>query len=226
VIPGARLVILGKQGAGKGTQCVRLSRHYVVPHISTGDMFRAAVRSGSEFGKQAKIYMEAGDLIPDEVVVGVVRERLAQDDTASRGFVLDGFPRTVHQAESLDDILTPRGIDMAIDLEVDTEVVLRRLASRRVCSDCGANFSLDNPPKVNWTCDVCGGEVIQREDDTEGAIRRRLELYERETAPLIAWYSARGAMMPVDGVGTPDEVTSRLLKLLDEHRAARRHAGG
>ncbi len=219
MIPGARLVMLGKQGAGKGTQCVRLSRHYVVPHISTGDMFRAAVRSGSEFGHQAKKYMEAGELIPDEVVVGVVRERLAQDDTASRGFVLDGFPRTVHQAEALDEMLSPRGIDLAIDIEVDTEVVLRRLASRRVCSDCGANFSLDNPPKVNWTCDVCGGEVILREDDTEAAIRRRLELYARETAPLIAWYQARGTLMPVEGVGTPDEVTSRLLKLVDERRA-------
>jgi adenylate kinase len=224
VIPGARLVILGKQGAGKGTQCVRLSRHYVVPHISTGDMFRAAVRSGSEFGKQANTYMEAGDLIPDEVVIGVVRERLAQDDTANRGFVLDGFPRTVHQAESLDDILRPQGIDMAIDIEVDTELVLRRLASRRVCSDCGANFSLDNPPKVNWTCDVCGGEVIQREDDTEAAIRRRLELYERETSPLIAWYQARGTLVPVEGVGTPDEVTSRLLKVVDEWRASSRRA--
>src|SRR6516165_4374249 len=178
----------------------------------------------SPASRKARAFMDAGELIPDEVVVEVVQERLAQDDTANRGFILDGFPRTVHQAEALEDLLAPTGIDLAIDLEVDTEVVLRRLASRRVCSDCGANFSLDNPPKVNWTCDVCGGEVIQREDDTEGAIRRRLELYERETAPLIAWYSARGAMMPVDGVGTPDEVTSRLLKLLDEHRAARRHA--
>ena len=222
MVPGARLVILGKQGAGKGTQCVRLSRHYVVPHISTGDMFRAAVRSGSEFGEQAKAYMDAGELIPDEVVVGVVKERLGQDDTANRGFVLDGFPRTVHQAESLDEILAPRGIDLAIDIEVDTEVVLRRLASRRVCSDCGANFSLDHPPKVNWTCDVCGGEVIQREDDTEGAIRRRLELYERETAPLIAWYSTRGTLMPVEGMGSPDEVTTRLVKVVDESRMGSR----
>jgi adenylate kinase len=222
VVPGARLVILGKQGAGKGTQCVRLSRHYVVPHISTGDMFRAAVRSGSEFGEQARAYMDAGELIPDEVVVGVVTERLGQDDTANRGFVLDGFPRTVHQAESLEQILAPRGIDLAIDIEVDTEVVLRRLASRRVCSDCGANFSLDRPPKVNWTCDVCGGEVIQREDDTEAAIRRRLELYERETAPLIAWYSSHGALVPVEGMGTPDEVTARMVKLVDESRTATR----
>jgi adenylate kinase len=222
VIPGARVIMLGKQGAGKGTQCVRLSRHYVVPHISTGDVFRGAVRSGSEFGKQAKAYMDAGDLIPDEVVVGVVRERLMHDDTARRGFILDGFPRTVKQAEALEDMLAPRGLDMTIDLEVDTEIVLRRLASRRVCSDCGANFSADNPPKVNWTCDVCGGEVIQREDDTEGAIRRRLELYERETAPLIAWYSARRRLVPIDGMGSPDQVAGRLIRVIDDWRNGRR----
>jgi adenylate kinase len=218
VIPGARLVILGKQGAGKGTQCVRLSRHFVVPHISTGDMFRAAVRSGTDFGLQARDYMDAGELIPDSVVIGMVEERLSRDDTANRGFVLDGFPRTVHQAKRLTEILTPRGVDMVIDLEVDTESVLRRLASRRVCSDCGANYSLDNPPKFNWTCDICGGEVIQREDDTEAAIRRRLELYERETAPLIAWYTAQELLLAVDGLGTADQVASRLINLIDERR--------
>jgi adenylate kinase len=218
VVPGARLVILGKQGAGKGTQCVRLSRHFVVPHISTGDMFRAAVRSGSDAGMQAKAYMEAGDLIPDEVVVGVVTERLTQDDTANRGFIMDGFPRTVHQAESLRKVLAPREIDLAIDLHVDTEFVLQRLASRRVCSDCGANYSIDRPPRVNWTCDICGGEVVQREDDTEAAIRRRLELYERETAPLIAWYTDRDQLVRVDGLGTADEVAARLVKVIDESR--------
>jgi adenylate kinase len=218
VVPGARLVILGKQGAGKGTQCVRLSRHFVVPHISTGDMFRAAVRSGSEAGRLAKAYMDAGELIPDEVVVGVVTERLTQDDTANRGFILDGFPRTVHQAGSLREILAPREIDMAIDIHVDTEVVLQRLASRRVCSDCGANYSIDRPPRVNWTCDICGGEVVQREDDTEAAIRRRLQLYERETAPLIAWYTERDQLVRVDGLGTADEVAARLVKVIDESR--------
>ena len=218
MIPGARLVILGKQGAGKGTQCVRLSRHFVVPHISTGDMFRAAVRSGSEAGQQAKAYMDAGELIPDSVVIGVVEERLSMDDTANRGFVLDGFPRTVSQAGRLMEILAPRGIDMAIDLEVDTEHVLKRLAGRRVCCDCGANYSLETPPKFNWTCDICGGEVIQREDDTEAAIRRRLELYERETAPLIAWYTAQDLLTQVDGLGTADEVAGRLIKVIDQGR--------
>ena len=140
------------------------------------------------------------------------------DDTANRGFVLDGFPRTVSQAGRLMEILAPRGIDMAIDLEVDTEHVLKRLAGRRVCSDCGANYSLESRPKVNWTCDICGGEVIQREDDTEAAIRRRLELYERETAPLIAWYTAQDLLTQVDGLGSADEVAMRLIKVIDQRR--------
>ena len=210
--------MLGKQGAGKGTQCVRLSRHYVVPHISTGDMLRGAVRSRSELGQRAREYMDAGELIPDSVVIGLVAERLSHTDTSSRGFILDGFPRTVAQAESLADLLAPRGLEVVIDLEVDTEMVLRRLASRRVCTDCGANYAVERPPKVEWVCDICGGEVVQREDDTEAAIRRRLELYERETAPLIAWYADQGILMSVDGTGAPDVVAARLVKVVDEAR--------
>src|SRR3954454_3366348 len=218
MVPGARLVILGKQGAGKGTQCVRLARHYVVPHISTGDMFRAAKKSNTEFGRKLAEYMDAGELVPDEVVVGVVAERLTADDTKERGFILDGFPRTVHQADELTGILTPRDIDLAIDLEVDTEVVLKRLASRRVCSTCGANYSTEKPPRYNWTCDVCGGEVVQREDDTEEAIGRRLKLYEQETAPLIAWYLERDKLVQVSGMGSPDDVTVRLIRGIDHRR--------
>jgi adenylate kinase len=210
--------MLGKQGAGKGTQCIRLSRHYVVPHISTGDMFRGAVRSRSEAGLQAKKFMDAGDLIPDSVVIGLVAERLAHTDTSNRGFILDGFPRTVAQAEALAGLLAPRELDVVIDLQVETEIVLRRLASRRVCTDCGANYSSKQPPKVDGVCDVCGGEVVQREDDTESAIRRRLELYERETAPLIAWYSAQGILAPIDGLGQPDEVAARLVRVVEESR--------
>jgi adenylate kinase len=210
--------MLGKQGAGKGTQCIRLSRHYVCPHISTGDMFRNAVRSRSEAGVQAKAYMDAGDLIPDSVVIGLVAERLGHTDTANRGFVLDGFPRTVAQAEALAELLAPRGLDLVINLEVETEVVLKRLASRRVCTDCGANYSAKQPPKVDWVCDICGGEVVQREDDTESAIRRRLELYERETAPLIAWYATQGMLAPIDGMGPPDEVAARLVRVVEESR--------
>ncbi|MDQ1428671.1 MAG: adenylate kinase [Acidimicrobiaceae bacterium] len=210
--------MLGKQGAGKGTQCVRLSRHYVVPHISTGDMLRGAVRSGSELGLEARGYLDAGELIPDSIVIGLVAERLAHADTSSRGFILDGFPRTVAQAEALADLLAPRGLEVVIDLVVDTEVVLKRLASRRVCTDCGANYSVEKPPRTEWVCDICGGEVVQREDDTEVAIRRRLELYERETAPLIAWYSEQGILANVDGMGPPDEVSTRLVRVVDGSR--------
>jgi adenylate kinase len=209
-------VVLGKQGAGKGTQCVRLARHYAVPHISTGDMFRAAVRSGSEFGAKARKFMDAGDLVPDDVVIGLVRERLGQDDARLRGFVLDGFPRTVQQAEALDEMLAPQGgVELVVDLEVPTEVVLKRLASRRVCVECGTNYSVERPPEDPDTCDICGGKVVQREDDTVSAIRRRLELYEEQTAPLIAWYLAKDKLVTVDGVGEPDRVTTRLIRAID-----------
>lgn len=218
MIPGARLVLLGRQGAGKGTQCTRLSRHYVVPHISTGDILRAAVREGTEFGKKAKELMDAGELLPDDVIVGIIDERLARDDTRTRGFILDGFPRTTAQAEELLRITVPRGIDVAINLEVPRDVVLERLASRRVCSDCGTNYSTDQPPKYNMTCDVCGGDVIHREDDTEGSITRRLDLYERETAPLLGWFEEREMLLTIDGMGHPDDVTARLVRSIDRLR--------
>jgi adenylate kinase len=212
VTPGARIVILGKQGAGKGTQAVRLSRHYVVPHVSTGDTFRSAVRSGSEFGQKAKRYLDAGELVPDEIVIGMVRERLTLDDTTHRGFILDGFPRTVAQADALMDFLVPHALDVVLNLEIGTAEVLGRLASRRVCTDCGANYSVaDNPPRVRAICDVCGGDVVQRDDDTEMAIRRRLELYEKETAPLIEWFEKQSLLTTVAGTGSPDEVTERLV---------------
>jgi adenylate kinase len=219
VVPGVRLVILGKQGAGKGTQCVRLARHYVVPHISTGDMLRAAARSETEFGKKAKEFMDAGELVPDEVMIGVVQERLEYDDTALRGFILDGFPRTAGQAQALDEILgSARALDLALDLEVDTTVVLERLASRRVCSVCGAIYSAASPPHVDATCDHCGGEVVQRDDDQPEAIERRLRLYEEQTAPLIAWYLERNKLVAVDGLGSPDVVFGRLVRAIDARR--------
>ena len=217
--PGARIVVLGKQGAGKGTQAVRLSRHYVVPHIATGDTFRAAVRSGSEFGQKARRYLDAGELVPDEVVIGMVRERLTRADASHRGFILDGFPRTVGQAEALMEMLHPRGVDVVLNLEIGTAEVLTRLASRRVCEDCGANYSvMDNPPRVPEICDVCGGDVIQRDDDTEVAIRRRLELYEHETAPLIDWFDKRGLLATILGTGAPDEVTDRLVAEINRRK--------
>jgi adenylate kinase len=214
---GARLIVLGKQGAGKGTQCVRLSHHYVIDHIATGDMLRAAVKSGTPLGLEARRFMDAGELIPDEVVLGMVDERLDQDNTRSRGFILDGFPRTVVQAEKLDELLAPLEIDLVINLDVPTSSVLRRLASRRVCVDCGANYSTQKPPKIGGICDNCAGEVIQREDDTEAAIKRRLDLYEEQTAPLIDRYLKFGKLVTVSGVGTVDVVAARMISAVD-HR--------
>jgi adenylate kinase len=218
VVPGVRLVVLGKQGAGKGTQCVRLSHHYVVPHISTGDMLRAAVKAHTPLGVRAQKMMDDGELIPDDMINEMVAERLAERDARARGFILDGYPRTTAQAEQLEAILVPDRLDLVLDLEVPTAVVLRRLASRRVCVDCGTNYSVSAPPSVNWTCDVCGGEVVQREDDTEDAIRRRLELYERQTAPLIGWYEAKSLLAQVNGTGAPDAVTKRCVAAIDERR--------
>lgn len=217
MIPGARLVLLGRQGAGKGTQCVRLARHYVVPHISTGDMLRMAVKEGTDFGRKAKEYMDDGQLLPDDVMVGIVAERLSRDDTSNRGYILDGFPRTVGQAEALADITEAAGqpLDLVIDLEVDEEHVIGRISKRRVCIDCQTNYSIDSPPRYDWTCDNCGGEVRQREDDTEEAIRHRLDLYREQTEPLILWYQARDLLATVDGLGRPDEVTQRLIRTID-----------
>jgi adenylate kinase len=215
VATGPRLTILGKQGAGKGTQCARLARHYGVPHVSSGDMFRAELKSGSEAGKRLDEFMSKGDLIPDDVVNEVMAHRLQEDDTKNTGFILDGFPRTTNQAEALFNLLAPAELDMAVDLQATTDVVLTRLAGRRVCQDCGANYSVATPPAVDWTCDVCGGQVIQRADDTEEAISRRLSLYEKETEPLIAWYLSRDKLVTVDGLGAPDVVTQRLVRAID-----------
>ena len=212
-------MILGKQGAGKGTQCARLARHYVVPHISTGDMLRAAARSQTEFGRRAKDFMDAGELVPDEVMIGLVKERLDYEDTSSRGWILDGFPRTAGQAQALADFLgDERALDLAIDIELPTEAALKRLAARRVCNVCGAIYSADQPPHLNWTCDFCGGEVVQREDDQPEAIKRRLDLYESQTAPLIAWYLERDHLVTIDGMGHPDQVFQRMVHAIDSRR--------
>lgn len=210
--------MLGKQGAGKGTQCVRLARHYIVSHISTGDMLRAAAKAGTEFGLKAKEYMDAGELVPDEVMVGLVAERLSYDDTRERGFILDGFPRNTYQAEELAKLMLPDGIDLAVYLDIATEVVLERLASRRVCNTCGTNYGLENTPRVAEVCDNCGGELIRRADDNEAAIRRRLDLYEKQTSPLVAWYMERDKLVTVDANGSPDEVSLRLIRAIDVRR--------
>ncbi|HLN43542.1 MAG TPA: adenylate kinase [Acidimicrobiales bacterium] len=211
-------MVLGKQGAGKGTQCVRLSHHYVVPHISTGDMLRAAVKTGSALGLKVRETMDRGELLGDDIIIEMVSDRLSEPDARARGFILDGCPRTTRQAESVAALLAPGALDLTVDIEVPTAQALRRLASRRVCTDCGANYSVSAPPKVNWMCDVCGGEVIQRQDDTEEAIGRRLELYERQTAPLIEWYESRRQLAKVSGVGSPDAVLRRIIRAVEERR--------
>jgi len=219
VIPGARLVILGRQGAGKGTQCVRLSRHYVVPHISTGDMLRAAVREETELGKTAKEIMDAGGLVGDDIMIGLVAERLKRADAVTRGYILDGFPRTVVQADALDDIAGERPIDVVIDLHVDRDVVLQRITARRVCRDCGTNYTATGSERQPWICEVCGGDVLQRADDHPDAVNRRLDLYETQTAPLIEHYTTQGRLAVVDGVGTPDQVFIRLTLAVNTSRA-------
>ncbi|MFZ4719271.1 MAG: adenylate kinase [Ilumatobacteraceae bacterium] len=221
MIPGARLILLGRQGAGKGTQCVRLSRHFVVPHISTGDMLRAAVREGTELGVMAKRVMDEGGLVGDEIMVGIVQERLSQSDALGRGYILDGFPRTVPQAQSLDTITADLPIDVVIDLDVPREMVLQRISSRRVCRDCGTNYVARGDEKLPWICEVCGGDVMQRDDDTPAAVEHRLDLYEEQTSPLIEYYGDNGRLAVVDGVGHPDEVFRRLTSAVE---AARRIA--
>ena len=216
MIPGARMVLLGRQGAGKGTQCVRLSRHFVVPHISTGDMLRAAVREGTELGKMAKAIIDAGGLVSDDIMIGIVAERLEVDDARDRGYILDGFPRTVAQAESLDGITSERPLDMVIDLDVPRSLVLERLSARRVCRDCGANYQATGSETGQWTCENCGGDVVQRDDDTPDAINRRLDLYETQTQPLIDYYGSSGRLVTVAGLGSPDEVFDRLTKAIEQ----------
>ncbi|MCU1352698.1 MAG: adk [Acidimicrobiales bacterium] len=203
--------MLGRQGAGKGTQAVRLAQHYVVPHISTGDMLRAAVKADTEFGRKAKEVMDAGGLVSDDIMVGVVDERLNSSDTTRRGYILDGFPRTVAQAEQLEHITEDRPLDAVLNLEVPEDVVIDRITKRRVCESCGHIYSVDNPPKNGSICDVDGGEVVQRDDDTEEAVRKRLDLYAAETMPLLPFYEERGLLVPVHGIGTTDEVAQRLL---------------
>jgi adenylate kinase len=211
----ARLIVLGKQGSGKGTQCQRISQHYGIPHISTGDMFRAAVQSATPLGREVQRTMEAGELISDDVVMEMIAGRLREDDAATRGFVLDGFPRTVIQADRLDEILQPVAIDLVASLDIPTSVVVARIAQRRTCAGCGRVYSLADAPRVDWTCDVCGGGVVQREDDREDAVARRLALYDAQTAPLIARYGAAGKLASVEATGTIDEVAGRLISLID-----------
>jgi adenylate kinase len=214
--PKPRLVLLGKQGAGKGTQAERLAEQYGITHISTGDMFRAQAAQGTAFGLEAKRYMDAGELVPDEIVMGVFEECIVPGGPLGDGFVLDGFPRTLTQARELDRVLGATPLDLAIDMEVPREIVLDRISGRRTCDDCQRVYHVNMPPTVPGTCDTCGGRVTQRDDDTEEAVERRLELYETETVPIIDYYRQRGQLTVVDGVGDGDDVFERLVKTIDD----------
>ncbi len=210
------LILLGPPGAGKGTQAKRLIDAYGIPQISTGDMLREAVKNQTQLGLEAKKYMDAGQLVPDEVVIGLVKERLAQPDCA-KGFMLDGFPRTVAQAEELDKVLAEMGkaIDHVISIEVPNEELIGRLTGRRTCRNCGAGYHvIFDPPKVEGKCDKCGGELYQRDDDNEATVANRLKVYESQTKPLIDYYQTKGLLRPIDGVGSIDDIFARIKAVL------------
>jgi len=211
-----RIVIFGPQGAGKGTQSARIAEKYGIPAISTGEIFRWAIKGQTALGQKVTEYVDDGRLVPDELTIGVVRERLAADDCKD-GFLLDGFPRNLDQAEALNEISDATGgpLDAALVIEVPEDISLRRLLGRRVCTQCGRNYHIDAPPRENWTCDKCGGEVVGRTDDVEEeTIRARLKLYHDQTEPMKAYYADRGILKEVEGVGTPDEVFDRIVAAL------------
>jgi adenylate kinase len=211
------LILLGPPGAGKGTQAQMIVERYHIPQVSTGDILRKAVKEETPLGKKAKAFMDQGQLVPDEVVIGIIDARLRAPD-CNPGFILDGFPRTIAQAEALQPILTKMGesIDHVINIEVDTEELVRRLTGRRTCKNCGAMFHiLFHPPKVEGICDRCGGTLYQREDDKEETIRIRLNEYQRQTAPLIQYYQLKNCLRSIQGVGGQEEIFERIVRLLD-----------
>jgi adenylate kinase len=195
------LVLMGLPGAGKGTQAERIVEKYGIPHISTGDMFRAAMKEGTELGLQAKSFMDKGELVPDEVTIGIVRERLSKDD-CQKGFLLDGFPRTVPQAEALENLLADltKKIDYVINIDVDKSILMDRLTGRRICKDCGSTYHLVfNPPAKEGVCDRCGGELYQRADDNAETVQNRLDVNIEQSAPLLAFYEDKGYLRTIDG---------------------------
>ena len=211
-----RLVLVGPPGAGKGTQAEFIAEHFGVPKISTGDIFRANVSGGTDLGRLAKKYMDAGDLVPDEVTVAMVRDRLAQPDAAA-GFLLDGFPRNTSQAEQLNDILDEIGspLSVVLDLEVEHDQVVLRLSGRRTCKKCGHVWHLEfDPPSNAGVCDKCGGELYQRDDDAPATVRHRLDVYAEQTAPLIEFYRGVGKLVSIDALGAVEDVTERAIDVL------------
>ncbi len=211
-----RLVLLGAPGAGKGTQAKMLIEKYGIPQISTGDILRKAVADGTTLGKEAKSYMDRGELVPDRVVLGMVEERLKQDD-CKKGYILDGFPRNVTQAEALDELLNDLGmsLDTALSVDVPFDDLMKRLTGRRTCKACGQMYNIYfNPPKKEGICDRCGGELFQRDDDKEETIKKRLEVYNSQTSPLIEYYKRKGILKSVNGIGDINEIFNNICRVL------------
>ncbi|MFI0940398.1 adenylate kinase [Streptomyces sp. NPDC021020] len=216
-----RIVLVGPPGAGKGTQAEVLTKNLSIPHISTGDLFRANISQGTDLGKQAKAYMDAGDLVPDEVTIGMAEDRMDAPD-AAEGFLLDGFPRNEHQAQALDAYLAGHGLalDGVLDLEVPEDEVVKRIAGRRVCRNNSAHvFHVEyKKPQAEGVCDVCGGELYQRSDDAEDKVRNRLDVYHRETEPIIDYYKRQNLVVTISALGSVEEVTARAMAALKDRR--------
>ena len=213
-----RTVLLGPPGAGKGTQAVRIVEKYNVPHISTGDIFRENIKNGTELGKKAQEYMNKGELVPDDLVIDLATSRLLEDD-CKNGFLLDGFPRTVYQAEKLDEFLTAHGmkLDKVIDIEVEKEELITRLTGRRVCKKCGASYHVVNiPPKKEGICDICGGELFQRADDTVETVENRIEVYNEQTMPIVDYYKRADNIVTIDGALPLETVFAEIVKSIGE----------
>ena len=211
-----KIIMLGAPGAGKGTQAKMLADKYMIPHISTGDIFRANIKNGTELGQKAKTYMDQGLLVPDELVCDLVVDRVQQDD-CSKGYILDGFPRTIPQAEALDAALSKLGakIDYAVNVEVPDENIVNRMSGRRACVACGATYHIvHNPTKVEGVCDRCGKELILRDDDKPETVTKRLNVYHEQTQPLIEYYTKQGALVEVDGTMNMDDVFNAIVKIL------------
>ena len=211
-----KIIMLGAPGAGKGTQAKQIADHYRIPHISTGDIFRANIKEGTELGKKAKEYMDKGALVPDELTCDLVVDRIGKDD-CKNGFVLDGFPRTIPQAEALDAALSDMGqsMDYAVDVDVPDEAIIGRMSGRRACLNCGATYHIVSiPPKKEGICDRCGEKLVQRDDDKEETVKNRLNVYHEQTQPLIAFYQEKGILRTVDGTRPMDEVFDAIQAIL------------
>ena len=211
-----RIIMLGAPGAGKGTQAKKIAELCKIPHISTGDIFRANIKEGTELGKKAKSYMDAGELVPDELVCDLVVDRIQQDD-CTNGYILDGFPRTIPQAEALTNALNAieQKLAHALNFDVPDENIIRRMAGRRSCVGCGATYHVEfNPPKVEGACDVCGEELVLRDDDKPETVKNRLAIYHKETEPLIEYYKAQGLVSTIDGTQSMDKVSEDIRKIL------------